>query len=120
MAVYSLTDLTGTKRNDERRTVILNRDVNRRTFRMAILSAVVALPVLGVFALFLGFFVGLVAGALSGLVLFMLLTTRQRGGLQLWQHQAILNAYVAGTGVLYVRGQPLNTPRLVDRVNLKS
>ncbi len=110
--VYSLTHLTGARRNEDRRTVVFTFEVRRYTFIVVIMSllasafpTLLATLILGPFALAMpALFVG------AGIVLW---DTRQRSGLKLKNYQAILDRKKAKIGVLYASGNPIVTPELV-------
>lgn len=110
--VYSLTELTGRNRNENRRMVVMTFEVKRRSFMVSIISFAISLPLTGL--------VGIVAGvwALIVPVIFIiaglwLWDSRQRKGLKLLNYQAIVDGRKAKNGVLYAAGQPVPDPVLV-------
>ncbi|AUG29564.1 MULTISPECIES: hypothetical protein [Microbacterium] len=110
--VYSLTDLTGRNRNENRRMVVATFEVKRRTFLISVLSVVASMPITTI----VGFLFGVYALAVP--VVFVvggiwLWDSRQRKGLKLLNYQAIVDGRKASNGVLYAAGQPVPKPQLV-------
>jgi hypothetical protein len=110
--VYSLTDLTGKRRNAERRMVVMTFEIKRRTFLVSSAAFAASLPVTGIVAMFFGTAALLVPPVFIGVALW-LWDSRQRKGLKLHNYQAILDQTKAKDGVLYAAGQPVATPQLV-------
>jgi len=110
--VYSLTKLTGRRRNENRRTVVLTVEVRRYTLIVLAVSGLASVfptmllaAVLGPYALFTpAVFMG------AGVVLW---DWRQRNGMRLRNYQAILDRRQAQNGVLYASGAPIPEPTLV-------
>lgn len=110
--VYSLTNLTGARRNEDRRTVVFTVEVRRYTLLVVVASLIVsALPTL-VVSLIVGPY-ALFVPALSIVAGLVLWDTRQRNGLKLRNYQAILDRRKSKNGVLYASGNPIPTPELV-------
>ncbi|MAL06909.1 MAG: hypothetical protein CMH36_08800 [Microbacterium sp.] len=109
--VYSLTRLTGRRKNEERRQVIFTFEVRRYALIVSALSAVASVPVTALVMLVSG------PGALlvppvfivAGLVLW---DWRQRRGMRLRNFQAILDTRRSAKGVLYAAGSPIPLPQL--------
>lgn len=110
--VYGLTRLTGSQRNENRRTVIATVEVKRRTFIVSTLALALALPVTGMLFVFIGMY-ALIAPFLFVGVALWLWDSRQRSGLQLLNYQAIVDQRRSLNGVLYAAGFPLPDPVLV-------
>ena len=110
--VYSLTHLTGRRRNDVRRTVVLTVEVNRHTFLVVLLSlAASVLPTLLAVVLF-GIW-GVLVPPLTVCAGILLWDTRQRRGMRLQNWQAIVNRRRSQSGTLFVSGRPVPKPTLV-------
>lgn len=110
--VYSLTHLTGRRRNEDRRTVVLTFEVRRYT--LIVVAAAVVVSVLP--TLLLAAVVGpwsLVTPAIVMTAAIFLWDWRQRSGMRLRNYQAILDKRRAANGVLYASGSPVPTPELV-------
>ncbi len=120
MYVYSLTQLTGRRKNVDRTIVVATVEVNRATFLVVVLSALASvLPSLLV-ALLLGPFsaYALIVPVLCiGAGLF-LVDQRTRKGLQLRRYEAMWDKRRAKTvsGTAFVCGQPMRAPHLVTIV----
>lgn len=110
--VYSLTPLTGRRRNSDRRMVVATVEVRQRPFIISIISAVASAPVTGIMAIFVGVWC-LIVPPLFIVAGIWLWDARQRRGLHLLNYQAILDRRRATTGVLYAAGRPIHTPQLV-------
>ncbi|MBN9214136.1 MAG: hypothetical protein J0J04_04845 [Microbacterium sp.] len=110
--VYSLTELTGRNRNENRRMVVMTFEVKRRTFMVSIISFAASLPLTGVAGFMFGVWALIVPVIfiIGGLWLW---DSRQRKGLKLLNYQAIVDGRKAQNGVLYAAGQPVPEPVLV-------
>ncbi|WP_137772035.1 MULTISPECIES: hypothetical protein [unclassified Microbacterium] len=110
--VYDLTHLTGRRKNDERRWVVMTFEVRRRTAVVIGMSLVLSafptlllLPFLGPFAL-----ITPVIAVTVGLALW---EGRQRRGMKLRNWQAILDKRNASNGTLFAAGEVMGDPVLV-------
>lgn len=110
--VYSLTQLTGSRRNEDRRTVLFTFEVRQYTVWVVALSALASAPVtllliaiIGMYGLFFP-----IVAVMAGLILW---DTRQRSGLKLRTYQAILDRRRAQNGVLYASGAPIPRAELI-------
>ena len=110
--VYSLTPLTGSRKNENRRTVVMTFEVKQRSLIVGILSFIASLPVTGIIALFIGIYSLVVPFIMVGAGLW-LWDSRQRRGLKLLNYQAMLDSRKARNGVLYSAGQPVPHARAV-------
>lgn len=110
--VYDLTSLTGRRRNDNRRMVVLTVEVKRHTFLVAGLSFTASVPLAGLVGVFAGPW-ALVVPALAVIAGLWLWDSRQRRGLQLLNYQAIVDSRKASNGQLYAAGQPIPEPQLI-------
>lgn len=110
--VYSLTELTGRNRNENRRIVVVTFEVKRRTFIVSCASVLASLPFAGIVGLFFGVAAIIVPFVFIGLGLW-LWDSRQRKGMRLLNYQAIIDTRKAKNGVLYAAGQPVPEPVLV-------
>lgn len=110
--VYSLTDLTGQRRNENRRMVVMTFEIKRRTFLVSLVSFAASLPVTGLVGLLFGVWAVIVPMVFIGFGLWMW-DSRQRKGLRLLNYQAILDTRKARNGVLYAAGQPVHQPVFV-------
>lgn len=111
--MYSLTALTGVKRNENRREVVFNSEVPRHLLIVSLLSIVASLPVVAILAVFFRGWAVLAIPVVmfAGLVLF---EYRQRDGMQLRNWQAILDERRSGKGIVYVAGTPLASARVIN------
>lgn len=110
--VYSLTDLTGRNRNENRRMVVMTFEVKRRTFLISIISFVASVPLTAIVGIVFGVYaLGVpVVFVIAGLWLW---DSRQRKGLKLLNYQAIVDVRRSRNGVLYAAGQPVPEPVLI-------
>ena len=104
--VYSLTELTGRKRNENRRMVVMTFEVRRHTFLIICAAFIAAVPVAGILAVLVGVW-GIIAVPVVVMAALWLLDSRQTKGLKLMNYQAIVDARRARNGVLYAAGQPV-------------
>lgn len=102
--VYSLTELTGRRRNENRRMVVMTVEIKRRTFLVSLLAVLASVPVAGIIAIFAGVWAIVVPAIAVGVALW-LWDSRQRKGLKLLNYQRILDQRRARNGVLYAAGQ---------------
>ena len=110
--VYSLTDLTGRKRNENRRMVVMTFEVKRRTFLVSAISVAASLPVTGLVGIVLGVW-ALIIPVIAVIAGLWMWDSRQRKGLKLLNYQAIVDVRKASNGVLYAAGQPVPEPRII-------
>lgn len=110
--VYSLTELTGRNRNENRRMVVMTFELKRRTFLISIASFAASLPLTALAGFLLGVWALMVPVAFIGLGLW-LWDSRQRKGLKLLNYQAIVDVRKSQNGVLYAAGQPVPEPVMV-------
>jgi membrane glycosyltransferase len=110
--VYSLTHLTGARRNEDRRTVIFAMEVRRYTVFVVSASVIASLVPTALLLVLVGPLALFVPAAciVAGIVLW---DTRQRNGMKLRTYQAILDKRKAKNGVLYASGSPIQTPQLI-------
>jgi len=110
--VYSLTALTGRRKNENRRMVVATVELRRVVVIVAGLSVLASAPVALVLSPMLGPWALTVPviGAVIGLWLF---DARQGRGLRLKNYQAIVDHRRSRNGVLYASGAPIPHPRLV-------
>lgn len=109
--MYSLTEMTGRRKNVDRTIVIATVEVKRFTFIVTLGSIVASLPVAAVVALLLGpyaafAFILPVVFVFAGL---FLVDQRSRKGLQLRRYEAMWDSRQAKSsrGTVYVCSQPL-------------
>lgn len=110
--VYSLTPLTGRRRNENRRMVVATVEIKRRTFLVAGASLLASAPVTGLLAMLVGVWAIIVPLLFIGAGLW-LWDSRQRKGLKLLNYQAILDTRRARNGVLYAAGRVVPDPVIV-------
>ena len=110
--VYSLTALTGRRRNENRRTVIATVEVRRGAFIVAVGSLLVGLIPTAVLAPMLGAW-SIVIPMLAITAGLWLFDMRQTRGLRLTNYQAIADSKKVRNGVLYASGAPITAPPLV-------
>lgn len=120
MYVYSLTDLTGRRRNADRRHIIATFEVPYRAGIIGALCILASLPVALMFTLIFGVYAFIIIPIGLGLGLF-LFNTRTRKGLQLHRFQSILNRYKSETGQFMQNGIPMadavfinHQPQVID------
>lgn len=110
--VYSLTQLTGRRRDENRRMVVATFEVRRHTFLVSLAGAAISLPITGILSLIFGLYALITPVVVIGLCLW-LWDVRQTRGLKLRNYQAILDTRRARNGVLYAAGRPVPKPVLV-------
>lgn len=124
MSIYSLTHLTGRRRNDQRRIVVARFEVRRAPFFASLAGMGAAVPLAAISAPLIGVWAiaWLPVGALAFNLLF---TARQRGSMQLRHFDAIKNSMRAQgrigsgrganplKGVFLISGQPFREPQFV-------
>lgn len=110
--IYSLTELTGERRNENRRTVILTVEVKRRTFLVSAFAFAASFPVTGLLFVVAGVYALFFPILAIGVALW-LWDSRQRNGLKLLNYQAIIDSRKAKNGVLYAAGAPIPKAQLV-------
>ena len=120
MFVYSLTDLTGRRKNADRTMVVATVEVNRFTFLVVLMSLVPAIPLTAVVALLLGPFV-YYAAAVPLLCVFAGLAfvdTKTKKGLQLRRYEAMWDKRKAkdSATTVYVCSEPLKRTELVTLI----
>lgn len=110
--VYSLTALTGRRRNENRRTVIATVEVRRGAFIIAVGSFLAGLIPTAILAPMLGAWSVIIPmlAIAAGLWMFDM---RQTRGLRLTNYQAIADSKKVRNGVLYASGAPITAPPLV-------
>ncbi len=126
MAVlYDLTPLTGRLASDNRRTVVLSRDISWDALRAAILSVIPAIGCTVLLAPFLGVW-GLIIGTLVGGMIGVLTYVRSPNGMQLRLWRQVWNRRRAMNGHVLLRGKIVNpepprvlllSPSLVEAPN---
>lgn len=112
MFVYTLTDLTGRRRNNDRRHVIATFEVPHRAAIVGVVSLLASVPVVMLFTLVFGGYALLVLPVLmvAGQVLF---NSRMKNGLELHRFQAILNKRQAVNGQFLHNGIPMADPMFI-------
>lgn len=115
-AMYSLTHLTGSRRNEHRRSVVLTFEVRQYAMWVFWISlGASAIPTL-LFALILGPY-AVVIPVVCVIAGFILWDTRQRNGMRLRTYQAILDRRRARkrarNGTVYAAGRPIPKAQLV-------
>lgn len=110
--VYSLTELTGRFRNDERRWIVLSFEVRRHTAIVSGLSLLASAPVAALLALVVGPY-ALILPVLAVVAGLFLWDARQRRGLRLKNWQAILDKRRADNKTIFASGEVLGDPILV-------
>lgn len=129
-ALYDLTPYTGSKKSEERRTVVAAVETRNRSLVTTGIGFLVALPLVGVLLPMIGT-VSLLAPAATIPITHMLVARRRRG-LQVSNLHALDNHLAANRGwslrgalrrdrgvharnyVITIAGEPFHTPRLVD------
>lgn len=128
MSMYTLTEMTGRRKNDDRTIVVATFKFNRYNFFIAIVSAILSAPIAALVAMLLGPF-GWSMWALVVPVLAMVagtyLTSRVRDGQQR-QFTKMLDKQMVSSGkgrrgvaessVVYVAGEPLVEAHLSEMV----
>jgi hypothetical protein len=114
---YSLTRLTGRRKNADRSIVVATVEVNRTTFIIVVLSlaaSVIPAVIVGILLGSNGAFALIVPAAFvaAGLIL---VDQRTRKGLQLRRYEAMWDKRraKAARGTVYVCGEPLHVPQIV-------
>lgn len=114
MYAYSLTKLTGKKKNNDRTIIVATVEVNQFTFAVTVAAAVLSLlPTVGI-GMLLGPFwsIALVIPFLFIGAGLLFVDQRSKGGLRLRRYQSIFEARNAKktAGTIYVCGVPLVEP----------
>jgi hypothetical protein len=120
--MYSLTELTGRRKNVERTTVVASFEVNRqRLFIGAAGATVIGVPLAGLIFLVLSWFgltqfgyLCLLGPILSWAVTVWVVTTRESSGLRLRRYEAMWDRRRSKSSIdrVYVCGSPVVEPRL--------
>lgn len=117
MHVYSLTRLTGRRKNVDRTIVVATVEVNRATFVVVVGSALVSIVPAVIVGALLGAFALAVPALFIGAGL-ILVDQRTRKGLQLRRYEAMWDKRKTKVirGTVFVCGEPLRVPHIVTMV----
>lgn len=116
MHVYSLTRLTGARKDEDRHTVILRWEVRRHVRTVTLLALAVSLPVSGILFILIGGYAFVVAPLLIVPAAHVLFAERQRKGLKVTRAQALMNRRRRETGKFYINGTPFRRPEWIMHV----
>lgn len=111
MLVYSLTNLTGARRNEGRQMVVMTFEVQRHTLLVSLLGALAGVIMVAPFFALFGMWalVGIPAVIAAANILF---ASRQTRGLQVYRYKSLLNSRSAHRG-FWINGQPFATPEFI-------
>lgn len=111
MLVYSLTGLTGARKNEGRQKVVMTFEVQRHTLLVSLLGALAGVIVVAPFFALFGMWalVGIPAAIAAANILF---ASRQTRGLQVYRYKSLLNSRSAHRG-FWINGQPFATPEFI-------
>lgn len=108
---YSLTDLTGQRKNTHRYMVVMTFEVRRHTLIVSLIGLVASL----VPALILSMLVGPLGFGILAIgipVANLLFGARQRKGLRVYRYESLLNSKKAARG-FWINGQPFAKPMFI-------
>lgn len=111
MLVYSLTGLTGSRKNEGRQMVVMTFEVRRHTLLVSLIGAlagmVIAAPFFALFGMWALVIIPVAVAAAN-----MLFASRQTKGLQVYRYRSLLNSRNAHEG-FWINGQPFATPEFI-------
>lgn len=116
MFAYSLTNLTGSRRNQSRYMVVATAEVRRRTLVVVSASVIAGLFLALPFSLVLGMYAFAIITPLVVIAGNILFLGETRKGLRVTTFQTLSHRLKSTNGVFFINGSPFSTPVFIEHV----